>query len=37
MNLSENITSDVSNCVLLTEPSEKSYVPFTFENVTGPI
>lgn len=33
MNLSESTISDVSNCVLLTEPSTKLYAPFAF-NIT---
>ena len=32
MNLSETTISDVSNCVLLTEPSTRLYTPFVFNS-----
>lgn len=32
MNVSETTISDVSNCVLLTEPSTKLYTPFVFNS-----
>ena len=33
MNVSETINSDVSNCLLLTEPSTQLYTSFTIDSM----